>query len=191
MRSCQLDTTTIIDSSKALRLFILTQSVVTSPFRLCLQVQLSFPMAGLLHSRRHNLKSTIDRTRSVQDISDSNISCRALHSLRLVYTMCSQEYISLQCDVCSKEYSHYKPRTGGFQRCTDKPCEGLTNYTTPVQGGTCASCIMVEKREDKITSAAHPLPKSEEPLQPMVTTKLVPLLDALHEKVLDEDTERR
>jgi hypothetical protein len=63
--------------------------------------------------------------------------------------MCSQEYISIECDVCSTEYSRYKRRTGGFEKCTDKPCKGLTKYVTAEQGGTCASCIMDEKRKEQ------------------------------------------
>lgn len=63
--------------------------------------------------------------------------------------MCSQEYISLECDVCCKEYSCYKRRKCGLERCSDRPCKGLTKYVTPEQGGTCARCIMEEKRKEQ------------------------------------------
>lgn len=64
-------------------------------------------------------------------------------------SMCSQEYISVECNVCGTEYSHYKPRSVGFEQCRDSPCRGLTKYTTAMQGGTCAACIMEEKRAEQ------------------------------------------
>jgi hypothetical protein len=63
--------------------------------------------------------------------------------------MCSQEYISVECDVCATEYSCYKVKNEGFEKCRDDPCKGVTKYVTGMQGGTCASCIMEEKRAEQ------------------------------------------
>lgn len=98
------------------------------------------------HSKHHSSRST---TPEPDPFEQSSFPSRALHSLGLAYSMCSQEYISVECNVCGMEYSHYKPRNIGFGKCTDNSCKGLTRHTTPMQGGTCASCIMEEKRAEQ------------------------------------------
>jgi hypothetical protein len=150
MEPFQIDNTNKIEAAKVLCLFVLAMtmpSLAASTHK----NDLSFPMARLRRSTIPRRTGTGQPRPDPDSLRRAASSSRARHSLGLACGggMCSQEYISVECDVCGTEYSCYRPRRVGFERCTDMPCQGLRRYTTPMQGGTCASCIMVEKRAEQ------------------------------------------
>ena len=64
--------------------------------------------------------------------------------------MCTQWWISINCNVCDKRYTQTKAE---LQIC-DKPrkgevCSGIISDWIDHEGGTCAACIIIKDREER------------------------------------------